>query len=876
MTDSQDSEHQDIIRVLHVDDEPDHLMFAKLFLEEADPALKVESISTSEEALQMLRQPFNCVVSDYLMPGMNGIELARKVKETSSIPFIIYTGRGSEEVAAEAFAAGVDDYVRKEIDPSHYQVLAKRIRAAVEKRWVEELYRSVVEGSRDAFTIVVGTTIVYANKAMSDLVDISSPMKLIGKDFTELLVEEDRERVGETAFRRQRGELPPPFYEITLRRLDGDLRRVEVFSSPISYKGKPAIFAFVRDVTDRIQYQDRLEALHTYASELGTAKTVEEVAKATFNAIEQALRFTIGSFSIVEGNLLRHILIRGIETEETFETPLEGPGITVRAVRTGETQLVPDVRLDRDYVPGPAEGMFEPLSELAVPVKSAGETVAIINLESTRLNAFTDEDRELLEIYAEHVAFAFRRIRLLEAENLHKVKRLRAIKDLKPGDHLCCLFKTEEEHRALLTPFLRQGLERGEKVIYIVDAHTVEVVLDYLRKDGLRVEPYLASGQLDILTFDDVYIREGILDPDRTIALIRAETERALAEGYTALRITDEVTWALREMPSSERLIEYEAKLNEFFPGSKCLAICQYDRRRFDPTMLLNILATHPIVVIGTEVYDNFFYIPPKEFLGPNFQAAKLRHWLDNLTVRKRAEEALSEYTHRLEEMVEERTRELLDGERMLAAGRVATMVSHDLRGSIQTIRNAVFLLRRSPEKMKEILDVVEKAVNQSVDMLEDIRSSTWKTPIKKETRNIAALIRRAVEEASPLTSIEVTLNLGDGLDAIPVYPMHMRRVLDNLIRNAVEAMPQGGVLTFTAERIDGKILIRISDTGIGIPDEEMPNLFKPFHTTKPQGLGLGLAYCKQAVEAHEGTITVESKVGEGTTFTVTIPAKRS
>jgi len=226
--------------------------------------------------------------------------------------------------------------------------------------------------------------------------------------------------------------------------------------------------------------------------------------------------------------------------------------------------------------------------------------------------------------------------------------------------------------------------------------------------------------------------------------------------------------------------------------------------------------------------------------------------------------------------MVEERTRELLDGERMLAAGRVATMVSHDLRGSIQTIRNAVFLLRRSPEKMKEILDVVERSVNQSVDMLEDIRSNTWKTPLKKETRNIAALIRRAVEEASPPTSIEVTLNLGDGLDAIPVYPMHMRRVLDNLIRNAVEAMSQGGVLTVKAERIDGKILIRISDTGVGIPDEEMPNLFKPFHTTKPQGLGLGLAYCKQAVEAHEGTITVESKMGEGTTFTVTIPAKHS
>ena len=82
------------------------------------------------------------------------------------------------------------------------------------------------------------------------------------------------------------------------------------------------------------------------------------------------------------------------------------------------------------------------------------------------------------------------------------------IEDLEPGDHLCCLYETEEEHRALLTPFLRQGLERGEKVLYIVDARTAEAILGYLREDGLEVEPYLESGQLSIPTADDAYIRE--------------------------------------------------------------------------------------------------------------------------------------------------------------------------------------------------------------------------------------------------------------------------------------------------------------------------------------------------------------------------------
>lgn len=220
---------------------------------------------------------------------------------------------------------------------------------------------------------------------------------------------------------------------------------------------------------------------------------------------------------------------------------------------------------------------------------------------------------------------------------------LRRITDLKPGDHLCCLYETEEEHRALLTPFLRQGLERGEKVLYIVDAHTAEAMLGYLQDDGIEVEPYLEKGQLNILTADEAYMREGVFNPDGMISLLQAETEHALAEGYSALRVTGEMTWALRRLPGSERLIEYEAKLNDFFPASRCLAICQYDRRRFDPALLLDVLATHPIVVVGTEVYDNFYYIPPREFLGRALPAAKLRRWLDNLAQRKRAEEELQE-----------------------------------------------------------------------------------------------------------------------------------------------------------------------------------------------------------------------------------------
>ncbi len=212
--------------------------------------------------------------------------------------------------------------------------------------------------------------------------------------------------------------------------------------------------------------------------------------------------------------------------------------------------------------------------------------------------------------------------------------------NLKMGDHLCCIYETESEHRAMVTGYVRQGLAQGEKVIYIVDTHTADTVLGYLRDDGLAVDDYLLRGQLSIAFHADTYLQNGVFDPDAMIQFLRTTTEQALADGYSALRVTGEMTWALRGLPGSGRLIEYEAKLNQFFPGSRCLAICQYDRRKFDPALLQDVIHTHPIVIIGTQRYDNFYFIPPDVFLS-NRPEARLQQWIQSLQDRGRAEDAL-------------------------------------------------------------------------------------------------------------------------------------------------------------------------------------------------------------------------------------------
>jgi PAS domain S-box-containing protein len=217
--------------------------------------------------------------------------------------------------------------------------------------------------------------------------------------------------------------------------------------------------------------------------------------------------------------------------------------------------------------------------------------------------------------------------------------------DLEPGHHACFIYGTGDEHRAVMTQYLKLGLERGEQVLYIADAHTPGNILKYLQDNGLDVEPNLSSGQLSIISAAEVCFRDGSFDYQRIIDVLWSERGRALAAGYTALRVTIEMTWLLREQKGAKELVEYESRLNRFFPAKKgfgnCVAVCQFDRRRFQAEQLLDALSTHPLAIIGREIHDNFYYLIPEKASEHEQSAALLRHNLEKLEERRRAEAQL-------------------------------------------------------------------------------------------------------------------------------------------------------------------------------------------------------------------------------------------
>lgn len=210
---------------------------------------------------------------------------------------------------------------------------------------------------------------------------------------------------------------------------------------------------------------------------------------------------------------------------------------------------------------------------------------------------------------------------------------LPAIAGMNPGDHYCGMFRTDEDHRAIIVDFVREGVLRNEKIFYLVNLQTTEQLAGTLRAAGIDVDTLVGKTQLVIMTAKEAYLRDGQFDPDRMIQMLSDETDKAIAEGYSALRATGEMTWALAGEPGSERLIEYEARVNELFARKPCYGLCQYDRRRFDSEMLLEILHVHPKVLFGKEGLDNreMYFVPPESFMERDRQSATLDTWLKNL-----------------------------------------------------------------------------------------------------------------------------------------------------------------------------------------------------------------------------------------------------
>ena len=217
------------------------------------------------------------------------------------------------------------------------------------------------------------------------------------------------------------------------------------------------------------------------------------------------------------------------------------------------------------------------------------------------------------------------------------------LEQLGPHDHFCSIYESREEHYAVAIPFMRIGLDRGEKCIYIADDGTVGDVRDAMQAEGIDVDRATAANALVLSTKEQAYLEHGSFRPDWMFTFWREATDLAMSEGFSALRATGETEWVLRGGHGLERWMEYESRLTHTLSENNCSALCQYNRNLFPPELILDVIRTHPVVVYGGTVCRNLYYVPPDEFLGTNETAREVERLLTNIRERERVEDALRE-----------------------------------------------------------------------------------------------------------------------------------------------------------------------------------------------------------------------------------------
>lgn len=190
--------------------------------------------------------------------------------------------------------------------------------------------------------------------------------------------------------------------------------------------------------------------------------------------------------------------------------------------------------------------------------------------------------------------------------------------------HICAFFDSRDEQYEVILPYITEGLERREKVINILESAGHGEHRECLAQAGIAVEEKTASGQLDILASEETYLKGGSFAAEKMLKLLEDALIEANNEGYASVRACGEMVWALKNLPGTDELIEYEARLNFLTPKHSCSLICMYDISRFSGRVLTDVLATHSHVIMNGKIHQNPYYIEPLKFL-PSLQRRRQR-----------------------------------------------------------------------------------------------------------------------------------------------------------------------------------------------------------------------------------------------------------
>jgi PAS domain S-box-containing protein len=815
--------------------------------------------------------------------------------------------------------------------------ITERKRMEEKLRLSEERYRNLVENSKDSIVILdLKGNVVFGNKASEELTGYSVE-EGVGMNVRDITPLRYWPRSLEMLLKARTGK-PISYFESLIKRKDGQLVPVESGGQAILQDGKVVgIQIITRDITERKRAED---ALRRRAEELAALQATvlditcrHDLAVLLETIVERAarlLRVSSGGMYLCDPQKREARCVVAYRTQYDIKgTVLKyGEGAAGTVAETGKPLLVDDYRTWEGRAV--AYEQTKPfVAVLGVPVIWQGQVTGVIDVLDDRPQRFTKADQELLTLFANHAAIAIENARLLEQEKRHAEEVTRYSTDLEQLvlERTGKLAESERRFRELadLLPQIvfeidgNGSLQFMNRAAFAATGCTEE---DF--RKGLNAFHMFAPEDHDrakqgirrTMTGETIGGREfTVLRRDGTTfpALVYTApiTRRGKAVGLRGIAI--DITERKRteeELRTARERLEYVVTSNPaVIYSGKPLADYSDWYLTYISESVVALLGFEPREFIGhPEFWDR--HVPPEDvrFVRAGIpllwkkgqHAFEYRFLHRNGTYRWVREEAKVvrdaqgkpiEVNGYWTDVTERKRMEarLAESQRLAVIGETTAMVGHDLRNPLQAIVSTVYLAKRRLESplessrevavkpgLVEMLETIENEAEYMNKIVSDLQD--YAAPLKTEPKPVGMepLVKDTLSKIRIPRNVKVSFKVSEPLPTVMIDPAVMRRVFSNLIMNAIQAMPNGGELGIDMYETDEFLFIAFKDTGVGIPERNMGKLFNPFFTTKAKGQGLGLAVCKKLVEAHGGRITVESKLGEGSTFTVKLPFIKS
>lgn len=445
------------------------------------------------------------------------------------------------------------------------------------------------------------------------------------------------------------------------------------------------------------------------------------------------------------------------------------------------------------------------------------------------------------------------------------------------GDHVCQLYEDADEAIEAAITFIKLGLARGGRCAYITGELPEEKIKDALIAAGLDVSHEQKRGALVLMPAYPVRNARQF-NANSLVSFLHQTVAHAVSRGFSGLWLVGDMTWAIALEIRQQRVLEYEALVNELFATSPIVGICQYNRTRFVPVTMRHALQTHPLILLRNLLVPNLYYEPSDLLLNQQRMAERVE-WMFSQLERvqqweKQHAQLIAEQAARIEaEKAQKRLQEFLG------------MVTHEMADPLTIIQGYAGVLSSKlggdvGEAQRDAISGIEEAARRLRRLLDDLRDASrigaGRFEVHPARVDLMSIVTRVAQDIQATTGRsclirEAPLSIEGLWDG-----ERISQLLTNIIANAFKYAPPDTEVVVDVRQAGDEVVIGVTDQGAGLTREQIALLFQPFTRLHQEqevpGMGLGLYICKGIVEAHGGRIWVDSEPGKGSTFCVALP----